>query len=150
MIVLAAKQVVYEVSTELAGQPAPDEILVNIPKLISAYYVRQPDPEDPAQKVAFGTSGHRGTSLDGSFNEAHILATSQAICELRRRAGTTGPLFLGMDTHALSLPALYSAIEVFAANEVEIHIQQGLGYTPTPVISRADPVLQPGQVDRSG
>ena len=121
----------------LAGQPAPYEYLINVPRLISKYYAYQPDPADPAQRVAFGTSGHRGTSLDGSFNEAHILAISQAIVELRASQGITGPLYLGMDTHALSEPALVSAVEVFAANGVELMIQEGLGYTPTPVISRA-------------
>ena len=121
----------------LAGQPAPYEYLINVPRLISKYYAYQPDPANPAQRVAFGTSGHRGTSLDGSFNEAHILAISQAIVELRASQGITGPLYLGMDTHALSEPALVSAVEVFAANGVELMIQEGLGYTPTPVISRA-------------
>lgn len=121
----------------MAGKPAPYEILVNIPRLISAYYTRQPDPENPAQRVAFGTSGHRGSSLENSFNEAHILAISQAIAEFRKAEGTTGPLYLGIDTHALSEPALYTAIEVFAANSVETIIQEGFGYTPTPVISHA-------------
>ena len=121
----------------LAGKPAPYELLVNVPRLISAYYTRQPDPADPAQRVAFGTSGHRGTSFRGSFNEDHILAISQAICEYRQAQGITGPLFIGMDTHALSEPALASAIEVFAGNEQEIMIHAGAGYTPTPVISHA-------------
>ena len=121
----------------LAGQVAPYQYLVNVPRLVSAYYTNQPDPGNPAHRVAFGTSGHRGTSLNNNFNEAHILAVSQAICELRQSQGITGPLYLGMDTHALSEPALYSAIEVFAANDVEIVIQEGFGYTPTPVISRA-------------
>jgi phosphoglucomutase len=121
----------------LAGHPAPRELLVNVPRLVSAYYTGRPVPEDPAQRVAFGTSGHRGSSLRNSFNEAHILAITQAICELRARRGIDGPLFLGMDTHALSEPALASALEVFAANGVKVRIQQGLGYTPTPVISHA-------------
>jgi len=121
----------------LAGQPAPYESLINIPRLISAYYSYQPDVAEPAQRVAFGTSGHRGSSLNFSFNEAHILAISQAICELRLAQGIGGPLFMGMDTHALSEPALISALEVFAANGVEVVVQQGLGYTPTPVISHA-------------
>jgi len=121
----------------LAGKTAPREMLVNVPRLISAYYTRQPDPANPAQRVAFGTSGHRGSSLLNSFNEAHILAISQAIADLRKSEGTTGPLFLGMDTHALSEPALITAIEVFAANGVETMIQAGFGYTPTPVISHA-------------
>jgi phosphoglucomutase len=121
----------------LAGQPAPYESLVNVPRLISAYYTHRPEADNPAQRVAFGTSGHRGCSLDSSFNEAHILAISQAIVELRKSQGISGPLYLGMDTHALSEPALYSAIEVFAANGVDTVIQQGFGYTPTPVISHA-------------
>ena len=121
----------------LAGKPAPPETLVNVPRLISAYYTGEPDPANPAQRVAFGTSGHRGSSLKGSFNESHILAISQAICEYRRAQGITGPLFIGMDSHALSEPALMSAIEVFAANEQEIIIDAGRGYTPTPVISHA-------------
>ena len=121
----------------LAGKPAPYEVLINVPRLISAYYTYQPNPDDPAHRVAFGTSGHRGSSLLHSFNEPHILAISQAICEYRQGQNITGPLYIGMDTHALSEPALYSAVEVFAANGVEIVIQQGLGYTPTPVISHA-------------
>ena len=121
----------------LAGKPAPYEVLINVPRLISAYYTYQPNPDDPAHRVAFGTSGHRGSSLLHSFNEPHILAISQAICEYRQGQNITGPLYIGMDTHALSEPALYSAVEVFAANGVEIFIQQGLGYTPTPVISHA-------------
>jgi len=121
----------------LAGQPAPYASLINIPRLVSAYYTYQPDVAEPAQRVAFGTSGHRGSSLNYSFNEAHILAISQAICELRLAQGIGGPLFMGMDTHALSEPALISALEVFAANGVEVVVQQGLGYTPTPVISHA-------------
>jgi phosphoglucomutase len=121
----------------LAGKPAPYELLVNVPRLISAYYTREPDPADPAQRVAFGTSGHRGSSFRDSFNEAHILAISQAICEYRQAQGITGPLFIGMDTHALSEPALASAIEVFAGNEQEIMIDEGAGYTPTPAISHA-------------
>lgn len=121
----------------LAGLPAPRELLVNVPRLVSAYYTGHPDPADPTQRVAFGTSGHRGSSLRGSFNEDHILATSQAICEVRRRQGADGPLFLGMDTHALSEPALATALEVFAAHDVAVRVQTGLGYTPTPVISHA-------------
>jgi phosphoglucomutase len=120
-----------------AGKPAPRELLVNVPRLISMYYTEHPDPDNPAQQVAFGTSGHRGTSFAASFNEDHIAATSQAICEYRRVQGTTGPLFIGMDTHALSEPALSTAIEVFAANGVELMVQAGLNYTPTPVISHA-------------
>jgi phosphoglucomutase len=122
---------------ELAGKPAPPELLENIPRLMAAYYTRQPDPSEPTQLVSFGTSGHRGTSLSCSFNEAHILAITQAICEYRREQGYSGPLFLGMDTHALSEAALVTAVEVLAANEVTTRLQSGLGYTPTPVISHA-------------
>lgn len=121
----------------LAGRPAPLELLVNIPRLTSAYYTHQPDSSVAAQRVSFGTSGHRGTSLKSSFNEAHVLAICQAICEYRRAQNTTGPLFMGMDTHALSEAAFATAIEVFAANGVELMIQSGWGYTPTPVISHA-------------
>lgn len=121
----------------LAGKPAPYQMLVNVPRLISAYYTAEPDLSDPAQKVAFGTSGHRGSSLRGNFTEDHILAISQAICEYRQAQGITGPLYIGMDTHALSEPALASAIEVLAGNEQDIMVQDGLGYTPTPVISHA-------------
>ena len=116
------------------GHPAPPES-ANIPRLVAAYYTTRPDPENPAQRVAFGTSGHRGTSLGGSFNEAHILAVSQALCEYRQAAGIDGPLFMGMDTHALSEPAMMSATEVFAANGVTVMLQDGLGYTPTPAVS---------------
>ena len=122
---------------ELAGKPAPHELIVNIPRLVSSYYTQIPDVTDPAQKVAFGTSGHRGSSFNNSFNENHILAISQAICEYRISKNISGPLFMGMDTHALSEPALASALEVFAANGVTVLIQEGLGYTPTPVISHA-------------
>ena len=121
----------------LAGQPATDGLLANIPRLISDYYVNSPDPENPVQRVAFGTSGHRGTSSNGTFNEAHILSVSQAICEYRAQQGINGPMFVGMDTHALSEPALISAVEVFAANGLDIVIQKDRGYTPTPVISHA-------------
>ena len=122
---------------ELAGKPTPLALLTNIPRLVSAYYIHKPDPSEPGQRVAFGTSGHRGTSGENQFNEDHILAVCQAICELRGRSGITGPLFMGMDTHALSEPAHATAIEVFAANETNLVIQAGLGYTPTPVISHA-------------
>lgn len=121
----------------LAGHPAPHELLVNVPRLMAAYYTRHPDPANAAHQVAFGTSGHRGTSTAKSFNEDHILAISQALCEYRRQEGTWGPLFVGMDTHALSEAALVSAIEVFAANGVQVRYQAGMGYTPTPVISHA-------------
>lgn len=121
----------------LAGQPAPPSLLINIPRLVSAYYTQQPEPQVATQAVSFGTSGHRGTATENSFNEHHILAICQAICELRRTKRVTGPLYLGMDTHALSEAALSTAIEVFAANSVELMIQAGRGYTPTPVISHA-------------
>ncbi len=121
----------------LAGKPAPQDILANVPRLVVAYYTGRPDPDDPAQRVAFGTSGHRGSSLHGAFNEAHILAIAQAIVEHRAAAGVTGPLFVGIDTHALSEPAFASAIEVFAAHGVDVMIDVGLGWTPTPVVSHA-------------
>ncbi len=123
--------------SELAGHPAPRELLVNVPRLMSAYYAYKPDPHDPAQQVSFGTSGHRGSSLEKSFNEDHILAVCQAICEYRQARQINGPLFLGMDTHALSEAAHATAIEVFAANDVDVRVQSGLGYTPTPAISLA-------------
>ena len=112
-------------------------MLTNIPKLITAYFAGKPDPAVPSQRVAFGTSGHRGSAFDTAFNEAHILAISQAICDHRRQRGITGPLFIGIDTHALSEPALVSALEVFAANGVDVMIDAQGGYTPTPVISHA-------------
>ncbi len=122
---------------ELAGKPAPHDLLINVPRLMTAYYTHSPDVNNPAQRVSFGTSGHRGSSIKNSFNERHILAISQAICEYRAAQGTTGPLFLGMDTHALSEAAQATAVEVFAANGVTVMIQAGHGYTPTPVISHA-------------
>ncbi|HOY43180.1 MAG TPA: phosphoglucomutase (alpha-D-glucose-1,6-bisphosphate-dependent) [bacterium] len=121
----------------LAGKPAPQELLINIPRLVSAYYTRHPDPAQPGQQVSFGTSGHRGVSSAGTFNEEHLLAISQAICDYRRRQGIDGPLFLGMDTHALSEPAFITAVEVMAANGVKLIVQRGRGYLPTPVISHA-------------
>jgi phosphoglucomutase len=120
-----------------AGQPAPRELLINIPRLVSAYYTYHPDPGEPAHRVAFGTSGHRGTSLEYSFNEDHVLAICQAVADYRHAQGTSGPLYLGMDTHALSEPAQATAIEVFAANGVELMVQSGLRPTPTPAISHA-------------
>ena len=120
-----------------AGKPVDQASLANVPRLVTAYFVSKPDPADSAQRVAFGTSGHRGSSLKNSFNEDHILATTQAICDHRRQTGLTGPLFIGIDTHALAEPALASAVEVFAANGVEIMIDERGGYTPTPVISHA-------------
>jgi phosphoglucomutase len=121
----------------LAGKAAPPSMLVNVPRLVTAYFAGKPDPAIVAQRVAFGTSGHRGSAFDNAFNEAHILAISQAICQQRGRAGITGPLFVGIDTHALSEPALASALEVFAANEIDVMIDEHGGYTPTPVISHA-------------
>lgn len=120
-----------------AGQPAQPEDLVDLPHLVTAYYVNEPDPDDVAQQVVFGTSGHRGSALDGAFNEAHILAITQAIVEYRAAQGTTGPLFLGRDTHALSEPAWVSALEVLAANDVVAMIDSADRYTPTPAISHA-------------
>ena len=121
----------------LAGKAAPKSMLVNIPRLVSAYYTHQPDVSEPTQQVVFGTSGHRGSSLKNSFNQDHILAISQALCEYRTSQHIDGPLFMGMDTHALSEPALASALEVFAAAGVTVMIPKGLDYTPTPVISHA-------------
>src|SRR5437879_10518572 len=112
-------------------------MLANIPRLVTAYFAGKPDPSVPAQRVAFGTSGHRGSALNNAFNEAHILSISQALCDFRRKRGITGPLFIGIDTHALAEPALASALEVFAANGVEVMVDEHDGYTPTPVISRA-------------
>jgi phosphoglucomutase len=120
-----------------AGKTIEPSMLVNVPRLVTAYFAGTPDPKVPSQRVAFGTSGHRGSALDNAFNEAHILAISQAICHHRSRNGITGPLFVGIDTHALSEPALASALEVFAANEVDVMIDERGGYTPTPVISHA-------------
>ncbi len=127
----------------LAGKPAPAEILIDVDRLIDAYFTKQPDVEDTEQLVSFGTSGHRGSSLAGSFNEAHILAITQAICEYRQQEGITGPLFLGKDTHALSRPAEHTALEVLAANSVQTIVQRGDGYTPTPLDLAPDPGAQP-------
>jgi phosphoglucomutase len=121
----------------LAGKPAPKEMLVELGRLEREYYGRRPDLDDPEQLVSFGTSGHRGSSLRGSFTEAHILAITQAICEFRRAQGTDGPLFMGRDTHALSVPAQRTALEVLAGNHVHTVIQQNDSVTPTPVISHA-------------
>jgi len=132
----------------LAGKPAPKEILVDVTRLERKYYERQPDVTDPNQLVSFGTSGHRGSSLRGTFNEAHILAITQAICDYRRSHNTDGPLYLGKDTHALSGPAQRTALEVLAANNVETVIQPDDGVTPTPVISRAILVHNRGRKDR--
>ena len=121
----------------LAGKPAPKEMLIDIERLGKEYFERRPDISDPNQLVSFGTSGHRGSPLHGTFTEAHILAITQAICDYRRGRGTDGPLYMGKDTHALSGPAQHTALTVLAANNVETVIQQGEGVTPTPVISRA-------------
>ena len=129
----------------LAGKPAPPGILVDLAALERAYHEYRPAMDDPAQHVSFGTSGHRGSSLRGSFNEAHILAVTQAICEYRKQQGTDGPLYMGKDTHALSGPAQRSALEVLAANDVQTIIQRDDGVTPTPVISRAILVYNQGR-----
>ena len=123
--------------SSLAGKPAPPSLLVNVPRLVTAYYTEVPDPSVAAQRVAFGTSGHRGSSFDIAFNEWHILAISQAICLYRKQHQIDGPLFLGMDTHALSVPALASAVEVLAANGADVMLAEGDEYTPTPAISHA-------------
>lgn len=121
----------------LAGKTIDPNRLVNVPRLVTAYFAGKPDPSVPGERVAFGTSGHRGSAFNNAFNEDHIVAVSQAVCDYRRGAGTTGPLFIGIDTHALAEPALASALEVFAANGVEVMIDANGGYTPTPVISHA-------------
>src|SRR5579863_7944740 len=120
-----------------AGKPADPSILVNVPKLLTAYYALRPDPNDPRQRVVFGTSGHRGSAFDGAFNEWHILAITQAICDYRKLQKIDGPLFLGIDTHALSEPAFASALEVLAANNVDVMLSEGTAYTPTPAVSHA-------------
>ncbi|MFC4499642.1 MULTISPECIES: phosphoglucomutase (alpha-D-glucose-1,6-bisphosphate-dependent) [Streptomyces] len=132
---------------ERAGRPADPEDLVDVARLVTAYYALHPDPADPAQRVAFGTSGHRGSSLNTAFNEDHIAATSQVICEYRAARGTDGPLFLGADTHALSEPARVTALEVFAANGVTVLIDSADGYTPTPAVSHAILTHNRGRVD---
>ncbi|MCI5220331.1 MAG: phosphoglucomutase, partial [Candidatus Electrothrix sp. LOE2] len=137
----------------LAGKPAPKSILVNVPELISAYFTRKPDVQQAAERVSFGTSGHRGSSLKRSFNEAHILAVTQAVCEYRQEAGIDGILFMGMDTHPLSWPAQLTALQVLAANGVAVRIAAGsgtdqFGYTPTPVISHA--ILTHNRIDDDG
>jgi len=132
----------------LAGKPAPRSILIDVPRLVSTYYTLAPDPAAPSQRVAFGTSGHRGSSLSGAFNEAHILAVTQAICRYRQSKGIDGPLFLGRDTHALSEPAFATAVEVLAANGVETVIDAADGFTPTPVISHAILTHNQGRSER--
>jgi phosphoglucomutase len=134
----------------LAGQPAPTEMLVDLPRLEREYYERQPDFAEASQRVRFGTSGHRGSSLRGTFTEAHVQAITQAVCDYRRTKGTNGPLYLGKDTHALSAPAQRTALEVLAANGVETVIQRDDGVTPTPVISRAIIVHNRGRKERLG
>jgi phosphoglucomutase len=134
-----------EYISPLAGKPAPKELLVDVARLQKEYFERHPDLGDPNQLVSFGTSGHRGSPLHGTFNEAHILAITQAICEYRREQGTDGPLYMGKDTHAVSEPAQRTALEVLAANNVETIIQQDDGITPTPVISRAILVYNRGR-----
>lgn len=120
-----------------AGQIADPSMLVNIPRLVAAYYTGRPDPSVPAHRVSFGTSGHRGSSLTCTFNEAHVLAITQAICRYRSQQGIDGPLFLGIDTHALSEPAARSAVEVLAANQVAVQLAVNDDYTPTPAVSHA-------------
>ncbi len=120
-----------------AGKPADPAILVNVAKLVTAYYNVQPDLADAKQRVVFGTSGHRGSAFDGAFNEWHILAITQAICDHRKAQKIDGPLFLGMDTHALSEPAFSSALQVLAANNVDVMLSEGTRYTPTPAVSHA-------------
>jgi len=124
-------------TSPLAGKPAPKDLLIDPAKLEREYFDRRPDPGDPTQRVAFGTSGHRGSALRGSFNEDHIHAITQAICEYRAAKGIDGPLHLGKDTHLLSRPAERTALEVLAANGFQTIVQEGAGFTPTPVISRS-------------
>src|SRR5215475_11192810 len=121
----------------LAGKPADPSLLISVPRLVTAYYTRRPDPSVPAQRVVFGTSGHRGSAFDNAFNEAHILAITQAICLYRKQQSIDGPLFIGVDTHALSEPAFATALEVLVANGVDVMVDANDGYTPTPVISHA-------------
>src|SRR3981189_2968673 len=130
----------------LAGKPAPREVLVDVDKLLRLYFDERPDPSDPQQRVAFGTSGHRGSSLRRAFNEAHILAVTQSVCEYRKAQGTTGPLYLGKDTHALSGPAQETSLDVLATNGV--HVLWSRRGTPTPVISHAIPTYNRGRSDR--
>ncbi len=132
-----------ETISPLAGKPAPKDMLIDVARLEREYYERKPDLNDPAQLVAFGTSGHRGTPLNGSFTEAHILAITQAICEYRKQQGVDGPLYMGKDTHAVSGPAQRTALEVLAANGVETFIQPDDGYTPDAVRLARHPGLQP-------
>ena len=134
-------------NSPLAGEPAPQDLLINVPRLVSAYYTFKPDPDNEGERVSFGTSGHRGSSLTRSFNEDHILAVCAALCEYRANEGITGPLFVGMDTHALSEAARATAVEVFAASGLTVMLQEGLGYTPTPVVSHAILTYNRGRKD---
>jgi len=134
----------------LAGKPAPAELLINTPRLVASYYALAPDPAEPGHRVAFGTSGHRGSAFDQRFNDAHIAAICQAVAEHRAAAGIRGPLFLGMDTHALSEPAHITAVEVFAANGVDVVVAGGRGYTPTPAISHAILTFNRDSAQRGG
>jgi phosphoglucomutase len=134
-------------ANERAGQPAAEADLVDVAALVTAYYAEHPDPAEPGQRVTFGTSGHRGSAFRLSFNEDHIAATAQAICDYRARAGITGPLFIGRDTHALSEPAFVTALEVLAANDVSVLADAGGGYTPTPSLSRAILMHNEGRAD---
>src|SRR5262249_39309692 len=131
----------------LAGQPAPANLLIDVAKLEREYHERRPDGSDPRQLVSFGTSGHRGTSLDGTFTEAHVLAITQAICDYRRGQEIDGPVYMGKDTHALSAAAQRTALEVLAANYIETVIQRDDGVTPTPVISHAILVHNRGRTE---
>ncbi len=134
-----------EALSPLAGKPAPKEMLIDVARMEKEYFEHKPDVRDPNQLVSFGTSGHRGSPLHGTFNEAHILAITQAICEYRRGQAIDGPLYMGKDTHAVSAPAQRTALEVLAANGVETIIQENDGVTPTPVISRAILVYNRGR-----
>lgn len=134
--------------SEFAGKPAQTNMLVDVAKLVTAYFSERPDPSVPEQRVAFGTSGHRGSAFKRSFNEAHILATTQAICEYRKGQKIDGPLYLGIDTHALSEPAFVTALEVLAANEVIVMIDSERGFTPTPAVSLA--ILKYNQGKKTG
>ena len=145
----SASDAVQKISP-LAGKPAPPSLLVNVPQLVTRYYTEIPDASVPAQRVAFGTSGHRGSAFERSFNEAHVLAITQAICEYRKLNGIDGPLFIGIDTHALSEPAFASALEVLAANGIEVMMAAGDEYTPTPAVSHAILVYNRGRRSGSG
>src|SRR3954465_11612432 len=121
----------------LAGKPAPRDVLVDVDRLRRLYFEEKPDPEEPQQRVSFGTSGHRGSSLKRAFNDAHIAAVTQAVCEFRKQQGTSGPLYLGMDTHALSGPPRATCLEVLVTNGVDVRCAKEGEWTPTPVVSHA-------------